>query len=110
MAPNHLIIKESKKGNHLNLSTVNTPDELVTQNNTPVEPNTSRLDALLEDLDLNETYKLSLKLLQSLGNYHQVVCDQLKEEGDVERLLVWAQDEQVLHTCYDLLHEVASNE
>ena len=94
----------------MNLSTVNTPDELVTQNNTPVEPNTSRLDALLEDLDLNESYEVVMKLLQNLGHYHQAVCDQLKEEGDVERLLVWAQDEQSLHNAYDLVHQVASAE
>ena len=94
----------------MNLSTVNTPDELVTQNQEPTPPNTSRLDALLEDLDLSETYELSLKLLQRLGNYHQAVCDQLKEEGDVERLLVWAQDEQSLHNAYDIVHQVASAE
>ena len=94
----------------MNLSTVTTPTDLVEQNNTPVEPTTSRLDALLEDLDLNESYEVTLKLLQRLGNYHQAVCDQLKEEGDVERLVVWAQDEQSLHNAYDLVHQVASAE
>ena len=94
----------------MNLSEVNTVNELVDQNNTPVEPSVSRLDCLIDDLDLNETYDLVLNLVQKLGTFHQSVIETLKEENEVDRLVVWSQDEQKLHTCYDLLSEVSNNE
>ena len=94
----------------MNLSTVNTVDELVKQNNTAVEPNTSQLDALVEQLDLTETYTLALRLIQTVGSFHQSVIEDLKEEAELDRLVVWAQDEQKLHTCYDLLSEVSNND
>ena len=96
----------------MNLSTVNTPAELEAQNNTPVEPSVSRLDALVKELDLNETYELTLKLLQQLGSYHQYAINHLQEQTPVEldRLVVWSADEQKLHTAYNLLDEVAGNE
>ena len=92
----------------MNLSQVTTPAELVEQNNTAVEPNTSQLDALVEQLDLTETYTLVLSLVQRLGSFHQSVIDDLKNDGELDRLVVWAQDEQKLHTCHDLLSEVAA--
>ena len=93
----------------MNLSTVNTVNELVEQNNTAVEPNTSQLDALVEQLDLTDTYTLALSLIQRLGSFHQSVIEDLKEEAtELDKLVVWAQDEQKLHICHDLLSEVAA--
>ena len=94
----------------LNLSQVTTPAELLEQNNTATEPNTSQLDALVEDLELEETYTLALTLVQRLGTYHQSVIEDLKEQNEIDRLIVWSADEQKLHTCFDLLHEVANND
>ena len=95
----------------MNLSQVNTPAELVNQNNTPVEPNTSQLDALVENLGLEETYELALQLVQRLSSFHQSVIQDLKEEGtELDRLVVWVADERLLHTCYDLLKEVSDND
>ena len=94
----------------LNLSQVTTPADLVTQNNEPTPPNTSQLDALVEDLGLEETYTLALTLVQRLGSFHQSVIEDLKEEGELDRLVVWVQDERLLHTCYDLLSEVSNND
>ena len=95
----------------MNLSTVNTPSDLQNQNNTPVEPKTSRLDSLVEQLDLNETFELSLKLVQRLGTFHQSVIEDLKNENDnLDRLVIWSQDEQQLHNCYDLLLNVYNND
>ena len=94
----------------MNLSEVNTVNDLVDQNNTPVEPSVSRLDSLVENLDLEETYDLVLNLVQRLGTFHQSVINDLKEQNEVDRLVVWSQDEQKLHTCYDLLSEVSNNE
>ena len=94
----------------MNLSTVNTVSELVDQNNTPVAPSTSRLDALVENLGLEETYELALILVQRLGTFHQSVIEELKEQNEVERLVVWSADEQKLHTCHDLLREVSDND
>ena len=93
----------------MNLSQVTTPADLVTQNNEPTPPNTSQLDALVEDLGLEETYTLALTLVQRLGSFHQSVIEDLKEEGELDRLVIWAQDERLLHTCYDLLNEVYNN-
>ena len=95
----------------MDLKSVTTPAELVNQNNEPVAPNTDRLDALVEGLELNETYELALKLVQRLGSFHQSVVEQLKEEAtDLDRLVVWVEDERQLHTCYDLLSEVYNND
>ena len=94
----------------MNLSTVNTPSELLEQNNEPTPPNTSQLDALVEDLGLEETYTLALTLVQRLGTYHQSVIDDLKEQNELDRLVVWSADEQKLHTCWDLLSEVSDND
>ena len=94
----------------MNLSQVNTVTELVEQNNTAVEPNVSRLDALVENLELEETYTLALSLIQRLGSFHQSVIEDLKQQNEVDRLVVWSADEQKLHTCYDLLSEVADND
>ena len=91
----------------MNLSTVSTPAELVEQNKTATPPNTSQLDALVDKLDLAETYTLALRLIQQVGSFHQHVMEELKEEAEVDRLVVWAQDEQKLHTAYDLLLEVS---
>ena len=63
----------------LNLSQVTTPADLVEQNNEPTPPNTSQLDALVENLELEETYTLALSLIQRLGSFHQSVIEQLKE-------------------------------
>ena len=94
----------------MNLSQVTTPAQLVAQNNTATPPNTSQLDALVENLDLTETSELALTLVQRLGTFHQSVVNDLKEENDLDKLLVWAADEQKLHTAYDLVQQVATNE
>ncbi len=91
----------------MNLSQVTTPADLVSQNNEPTPPNTSQLDALVEDLGLEETYTLALTLIQRLGSFHQSVVEDLKEQNDLERLVVWTQDEQKLHTAWNLVNEVS---
>ena len=96
----------------MDLKSVTTPAELVNQNQEPVAPDADRLDALVEslDLDLNETYELTKRLVQRLGSFHQSVVAQLTEEGETERAVVWAQDEKLLETAWKLLNEVADNE
>ena len=101
---------EVNDGDTLNLSQVTTPAELVEQNNEPTPPETSRLVALTNDLSLTDTYDLVLTLVQRLGDFHQSVIDDLKEEGDLDRLVVWAQDEQTLHHCHDMIREVYNND
>ena len=94
----------------MELSTINTPQDLVELNNEPTPPSVSRLDSLIEDMDLMETYELSLRLIQNLGKFHQHMIEKLTEEGDCDRLVLWVQDEQKLHTCHDILHEVYDSE
>ena len=92
----------------MDLKSVTTPAELVNQNSEPAPPNTDRLDALVEGLELNETYELALKLVKRLGSFHQSVVEQLKEEAtDLDRLVVWSADEQKLHTAWNLVNEVS---
>ena len=94
----------------MELSTINTPQELVELNNQPVPPSVSRLDSLIEDLSLEETYDLVGSLIQRLGNFHQSTIEQIKEEGDCDRLVVWSQDEQTLHHCHDMIRQVSEHE
>lgn len=93
----------------MNLSTVNTVNELVEQNNTATPPSTSQLDALVENLNLIETYELALSVIQRLGTFHQSVIEDLKEEEatDLDRFVVWVADEQKLHTAWNLVNEVS---
>ena len=98
----------------MNLSNVETVDDLLAlaaETEETVEPETDKLDEFINTLELEEGYSLALKLLQKLGNFHQGVVEQLKEEGnDLDRLVVWAQDEQKLHQAWNLVNEVADNE
>ena len=86
---------------------MNTVTELVNQNNEPTPPNTSQLDALVENLELTETYELALTLIQRLGTFHQSVVEDLKEQNELDRLVVWVADEQKLHTAWNLVNEVS---
>ena len=98
----------------MNLSNVETVDDLLalaSETEETVEPETDKLDEFIDTLNLEEGYSLALKLLQKLGNFHQGVVEQLKEEGnDLDRLVVWAQDETKLHAAWNLVNEVADNE
>ena len=106
----------------MNLNTINTVDELLSQNQ--VEPTVDEIvDSILEEdekskvetildeeLTLEETYQLTLSLIQRLGMFHQATMEQLQEDGDCERLIVWSQDEQTLHHCHDMITEVSDHE
>ena len=96
----------------MDLNTVTTVTDLVNQNQEPVAPDTDRLDAVLEslDLDLTDTYELAKRLVQRLGSFHQSVVAQLTEEGETERAVVWAQDEKLLETAWNLLNQVENND
>ncbi len=86
-------------------STPNTPQELVDMNNQ------NQVETILEqDLSLEETYQLTLSLIQRLGMFHQSMIEQLKEESDTDRLVVWSQDEQTLHHCHDMIRVVSEND
>ena len=97
----------------MNLSNVETVDDLLplaAETEETVEPESDKLDEFINTLELEEGYSLALKLLQKLGNFHQGVVEQLKEEGnDLDRLVVWAQDEAKLHAAWNLVNEVADN-
>ena len=102
----------------MNLSNVETVDDLLALAAEPeettieedIEAEKVKLDEFIDTLNLEEGYSLALKVLQKLGNFHQGVVESLKEEGtELDRLVVWAQDDQKLHVAYDLLNEVANN-
>ena len=106
----------------MNLDTIDTVQELLNQNQ--VEPTVddivnsvleedekSKVDTILEeDLNLEETYQLTLSLIQRLGSFHQSMIEQIKEEGDTDKLIVWCQDEQLIHSSFDMLKEVSDHE
>ena len=94
----------------MNLDTINSPIDLILQNEVEPTEEKSKVDTILEeDLNLEETYTLTLSLIQRLGGFHQSVIEQLKEEGDTDRLVVWCQDEQLIHSSYDMIKEVSDN-
>tara|TARA_R110001592_G_scaffold296602_1_gene567051 strand:+ start:520 stop:822 length:303 start_codon:yes stop_codon:yes gene_type:complete len=99
----------------MNLSNVETVDDLLALAAEPEETpqveetETDNLQELVDVLDLDSTYTLALKLLCKLGNYHQAAVEVFKQEGELDRLVVWAQDDQKLHTAYDLVLEVVNN-
>tara|TARA_R110002049_G_scaffold97626_1_gene237812 strand:- start:12 stop:308 length:297 start_codon:yes stop_codon:yes gene_type:complete len=97
----------------MNLSNVETVNDLLAlaaETEETVEPETDKLDEFINTLDVEEGYQLALKVIQRLGNFHQGAVETLKEEGtELDRLVVWVQDEQKLHTAYNLLNEVAEN-
>ena len=98
----------------MNLSNVETVDDLLAlaaETEETVEPETDKLDEFINTLVLEDGYSLALTRPQKLGHFHQGVVEQLKEEGtDVDRLVVWAQDEAKLHQAWNLVNEVADNE
>ena len=98
----------------MNLSNVETVDDLLAlaaETEETVETETDKLDEFINTLELEEGYSLALKLLQKLGNFHQGVVETLKEEGnELDRIVVWAQDEVKLHQAWNLVNEVADNE
>ena len=96
----------------MDLNTVTTVTDLLNQNQEPVAPDTDRLDAVVDslNLDLDDTYSLAKKLVQRLGSFHQSVVAQLTEEGETERAVVWAQDEKLLETAWQHLNQVSQND
>ena len=106
----------------MNLDTIDTVQDLLTQNiEEPTvdevidsileEDETTKVDTILsEDLSLEETYQLTLRLIQRLGEFHQSTIEQIKEQGDCDRLVVWSQDEQTLHHCHDMIRQVSEHE
>ena len=102
----------------MNMSEVNTVDDLLAlvgeteeTETTKTEESENRFGEFIDSLELDEAYTLALSLLVKLGSFHQGVIEDLKEEGnELDRLVVWAQDEQKIHTAYDLLNEVVNND
>ena len=101
----------------MNMSEVNTVDDLLAlvgeteeTETTTTEESENRFGEFIDSLELDEAYTLALSLLVKLGSFHQGVIEDLKETGELDRLVVWAQDEQKIHTAYDLLNEVVNND
>ena len=100
----------------MNLSNVETVDDLLalvgeTEETVETEGTENRFAEFIDTLELDEAYTLALSLLVKIGSFHQSVIEDLKEEGnELDRLVVWAQDEQKIHTAYDLLNEVVNND
>ena len=100
----------------MNLSNVETVDDLLalaseTEETTKTEESENRFAEFIDTLELEEAYTLALSLLVKIGSFHQSVIEDLKEEGtELDRVVVWAQDEQKIHTAYDLLNEVVNND
>ena len=102
----------------MNLSNVETVDDLLALAAEPeettieedIEAEKGKLDEFIDTLNLEEGYSLALKLLQKLGNFHQGVVESLKEEGtELDRIVIWAQDEAKIHQAWNLMNEVADN-
>ena len=91
----------------MDLTTINTPSDLVEQNNTPVDPVQHIIDEqVLKELTCEQVMELTMKCVNLLGGYHQNVGEKLIKEGEVERGVCWMKDEQKLHTVWDILNDI----
>ena len=91
----------------MDLNTINTPSELLKQNNTPVDPVQHIIDEyVLKELTCEQVMKLTMECVNLLGNFHQSTGEKLIKDGEVERGVTWMKDEQKLHTVWDILNNI----
>ena len=91
----------------MDLNTINTPSELLNQNNTPVDPVQHIIDEhVTKQLTCEQVMKLTMECVNLLGNFHQNVGEKYIREGEVERGVTWMKDEQKLHTVWDILNNI----
>lgn len=87
----------------MNLSNVNTPADLEKLNQGP------DIKAVVEsvlDLEPKQNFLLMQHLVELHMNYHHHMCDQLREEGEHERALVWERDAAFMETVHNILKQV----
>ena len=94
----------------MDLSTINTVQDLVNQNNTEDLDKVAQLMDTIE-LDLDDTYELTKRLVQRLGSFHQSVIEDLKSDPDaVDQRDVWVRDERLLETVWVTLDDIQSRD
>ena len=94
----------------MDLNTITTVQDLVNQNQ---EPQKDTVDELLDtiQLDLDDTYELTKRLVQRLGSFHQSVIEDLKSDPEaIDQRDVWVRDERLLETVWVTLDEIQSRD
>ncbi len=101
----------------MNLSEITNVNDLIEANEVAPDCDTSLVDTVLEminnDEDITPTQILVLAqhLVSQVGAFHDRVVKTLADDPEsVELRDVWVRDEQKLHTAWNLLQEVSTNE
>ena len=101
----------------MNLSEITNVNDLIEANQVAPDCDTSLVDTVLDlidnDPDITPTQILVLaqNLVAQVGAYHDRVVKTLADDPEsVELRDVWVKDEQKLHTAWNLLQEVSTNE
>lgn len=87
----------------MDLNTINTPAELIQQNNEPTA--VSLIDSLLDQgpsVGL-ETVKIILEKLEDL---HDSICQKKSDEGETEDALIWQRDLILIQMARQYLSDV----
>ena len=101
----------------MNLSEITNVNYLIEANSTTPDVDNTLADKILDlidnDPDVTPTQILVLaqNLVAQVGAYHDRVVKTLADDPEsVELRDVWVKDEQKLHTAWNLLQEVSTNE
>ena len=95
----------------MELSKLNTVNELLAANSQPAEAPTEHTDETLyqlalEHLDSAEATKLAMALVEQLAVFHQNTRNELTEAGEAERAAMWSHDEALLASALYTLKRV----
>ena len=101
----------------MNLSEITNVNDLIEANGTTPDVDNTLADKILDlidnDPDVTPTQILVIaqNLVAQVGAYHDRVVKTLADDPEsVEVRDVWVRDEQKLHTAWNLLQEVSTNE
>ena len=92
----------------MNLDQVNTPSDLMEENNKLSEEQQTRLRLLSEVIDQGPTVGLNMVkvIVEKLISFHQDGLKTKIEEENIEQILYWTTDLNTLQTVSNLLEKV----
>ena len=97
----------------MNLNEINNVSDLINANQVAPDCDSQLVDKVLSmidndpDITPEQILLLATNLVAQVGAYHFRVIESLKNDPEqVAKRDVWIQDEQKIHTAYDILNEV----
>ena len=86
----------------MDLQPVKTVQDLVELNKAPE----TLLQTLVDEMEGEQVYELVLELISRLGIWHEVVVEQLMEQGHYPQAMEWRVDEMRLEQAHELITRV----